>query len=342
MKNPDAHTFSQDDKRQIAAANKDERKQEAAAKKEEADIAKEEKREAQKTVAASKAERKLAEKENRNQSRHERQRERQQQSSRGRGAREREQFMMTPEEKRRDQRRRWKYARGGGSKKRRDEEFGRSYDDDDDGASAWSADDYGSDFGGEKVPLRDVCCSGRGASSCRTFSWWMLLLVLPLVYFQRLWHETSVHGTTRLFARASASLPSSPSSSASATATDDTTIPKRSGWRAEPRTEDTGATAAAGGGSGGVTIDALSTATKFAVPLTGLGAGLVTNWFPIQAGVVLAPLYQVMDVTHTPLSTLALVSAVHFWGNGVFGTLAWYDKDGNRLGPVNPFANVSL
>jgi len=39
--------------------------------------------------------------------------------------------------------------------------------------------------------------------------------------------------------------------------------------------------------------------------------------------VVLAPLYQVMEVTHTPLSTLALVSAVHFWGNGVFGSLAW-------------------
>jgi hypothetical protein len=48
---------------------------------------------------------------------------------------------------------------------------------------------------------------------------------------------------------------------------------------------------------------------------------------PVQPGLLLAPLLVGLGVSHDPATTLSLVSAVQFWGNGVIGGLGWATRD---------------
>jgi len=66
---------------------------------------------------------------------------------------------------------------------------------------------------------------------------------------------------------------------------------------------------------------------SWVLPVTGLVAGLVSNLAPIDPGLLLEPWLLSLKTTHSSAGTLAMVSAVQFWGNAVVGTLAWTARD---------------
>jgi hypothetical protein len=135
----------------------------------------------------------------------------------------------------------------------------------------------------------DACCAdGSHRSRCRITAIVLLFIVLPVLYVSILAKEYRTHGWDRFRERAYPRPIHNVTVEISGTEV--VTHPFRIGWL---------------------------------LPLTGFVTGLFTNIAPVQAGIVLAPLFQKHAVTTSSEGTLALIAAFHFIGNGLCGGLSW-------------------
>ena len=170
-----------------------------------------------------------------------------------------------------------------------------------------------------KTETDDPCCGcGKGcADACKAFSFIAMILVYPGIYAILLYSEYSSYGWDRFLARAAGM---------GFNVTDDD-----DGSTSDRRLAETDAS--------GSDDDDDMTAGDFLsenplvwiMPLLGVGHGFFTNMVPISGGLLLMPLFQMLEVTKSSGATLALCSLIQSVSNGLLGWTIWMARDPRLL-----------